>query len=81
MSNDAFGTKHAGANFGLSLMFLGISSPVFTFISTRVSISTAFVIGAVSCVVPLVVLPLYNVGRKKHKERDIEIAKQQAKRA
>ena len=74
MSTDAFGTKHAGATFGLALMFLGVSSPVFTFISTRVSTSAAFTIAAVSCVVPLVVLPLYNAGRKKHKERDQEIA-------
>ncbi len=77
MTTDAFGTKHVGAIFGIALMFLGISSPVFTFISTRVSTSTAFVIAAVSSLASLAVLPLYNVGRKKHKQRDLEIAKQQ----
>ena len=78
MTTDAFGTKHVGAIFGIALMFLGVSSPVFTFISTRVSTSTAFVIAAVSSLASLAVLPLYNVGRKKHRERDLEIAKQQA---
>ena len=79
MSTDAFGTKHIGAILGIALMFLGVSSPVFSFIQTKFSDkpTTAFIIGAVSSVISLIILPLYNVGRKKHKERDLEIAKQQ----
>ena len=65
------------------LMFLGVSSPVFSFIQTKLSDrpTTAFIIGAVSSVISLIILPLYNVGRKKHKERDMEIARQQLEAA
>jgi len=83
MTTDAFGTKHVGAILGIALMFLGVSSPVFSFIQTRLSDrpTTAFIIGAVSSVISLVILPLYNVGRKKHRERDMEIARQQLEAA
>lgn len=78
LSTNAFGTKHSGTNYGLAFMFLGVSSPLFTMISNVVSASgvetgnytAAFVIAAVGCIVPLVMLPLYDVARKKHKPRD-----------
>ncbi|MBR6522361.1 MAG: OFA family MFS transporter [Oscillospiraceae bacterium] len=78
LSTNAFGTKHSGTNYGLAFMFLGISSPLFTMISNMVSASgvvtgnytAAFVIAAAGCVVPLVMLPLYDVARKKHRPID-----------
>jgi len=78
LSTNAFGTKHSGTNYGLAFMFLGISSPLFTMISNVVSKSgvetgnytAAFVIAAAGCIVPLVMLPLYDVARKKHRPRD-----------
>ena len=78
LSTNAFGTKHSGTNYGLAFMFLCISSPLFTMISNVVSKSgvetgnytAAFVIAAAGCIVPLVMLPLYDVARKKHRPRD-----------
>ncbi len=78
LSTNAFGTKHSGTNYGLAFMFLGVSSPLFTMISNVVSANgvvtgnytTAFVIAAAGCVVPLVMLPLYDVARKKNRPRD-----------
>lgn len=87
MSTDAFGAKHSGANYGCAFMFLGVSSPVFTFLSTQISASGAetgnytasFVVAAAGCIVPLIMLPLYNVARRKHRERDAAIAEEQAR--
>lgn len=78
MCSDAFGSKYAGANYGCAFMFLGISSPVFTFLSTKISASGAvtgnytssFIVAAAGCIVPLVMLPLYNVAKRKHQIRD-----------
>jgi len=78
LSTNAFGTKHSGTNYGLAFMFLGISSPLFTMVSNIVSANgvetgnytAAFVIAAAGCIVPLIMLPLYDVARKKHKPRD-----------
>jgi len=86
MSTDAFGTKFSGANYGCSFMFLGISSPVFTFLSTQISASGAatgnytasFIVAAAGCVVPLIMLPLYNVARKKHLARDMAMLENQS---
>lgn len=78
MCSDAFGSKYAGANYGCAFMFLGISSPVFTFLSTRISAGGAvtgnytasFIVAAAGCIVPLIMLPLYNVARRKHQKSD-----------
>ena len=78
MASDSFGVKYSGTNYGMAFMFLGISSPTFTMISNLVSASGAetgnytasFVIAAVGCIVPLVMLPLYDVGKKKRLARE-----------
>jgi len=78
MCTDAFGTKYSGANYGCCFMFLGISSPTFTYLSTRISASGAetgnytasFIVAAAGCIIPLIMLPLYNVARRKHAPRD-----------
>ena len=78
MCTDAFGTKYSGANYGCCFMFLGVSAPLFTYLSTRISASGAetgnytasFIVAAVGCIVPLIMLPLYNVARRKHAPRD-----------
>lgn len=78
MASDSFGVKYSGTNYGMAFMFLGISSPLFTMISNLVSASGAetgnytasFVIAAVGCIVPLVMLPLYDVAKKKRLARE-----------
>ncbi|MDD6188630.1 MAG: OFA family MFS transporter [Clostridiales bacterium] len=78
LSTNAFGTKHSGTNYGLAFMFLGVASPLFTMISNVVSAggvetgnyTAAFVIAAAGCVVPLVMLPIFDYARKKNRPRD-----------
>ena len=78
MASDSFGVKYSGTNYGMAFLFLGISAPLFTLISNLVSASGAetgnytvsFVIAAVGCIVPLVMLPLYDVAKKKRLARE-----------
>ena len=78
MASDSFGVKYSGTNYGMAFMFLGVSAPLFTMVSNLVSASGAetgnytasFVIAAVGCIVPLVMLPLYDVGKKKRLARE-----------
>lgn len=83
MASDSFGVKYSGTNYGMAFMFLGVSAPLFTMISNVVSASGAetgnytasFVIAAAGCIVPLVMLLVYDVAKKKRLER--EAAEQQ----
>ena len=78
MASDSFGVKYSGTNYGMAFLFLGISSPLFTLISNLVSASGAetgnytasFVIAAAGCIVPLVMLLVYDVAKKKRLERE-----------
>ena len=78
MASDSFGVKYSGTNYGMAFLFLGISSPLFTLVSNLVSASGAetgnytasFVIAAVGCIVPLVMLPLYDRGKAKRLARE-----------
>lgn len=78
MASDSFGVKYSGTNYGMAFMFLGISAPLFTMISNLVSASGAetgnytasFVIAAAGCIVPLVMLLVYDVAKKKRLERE-----------
>lgn len=78
MASDSFGVKYSGTNYGMAFLFLGISAPLFTLVSNLVSASGAetgnytasFVIAAVGCIVPLVMLPLYDVAKKKRLARE-----------
>ena len=81
MSTDSFGTKYSGTNYGMAFMFLGTSSLVFTKLSTVINADGAvtgdytmsFIIAAVGCIVPLVMLPLYDVAKKKRVPRDMAL--------
>lgn len=78
MASDSFGVKYSGTNYGMAFMFLGVSAPLFTMISNLVSASGAetgnytasFVIAAVGCVVPLIMLPLYDKAKAKRLARE-----------
>lgn len=78
LATDAFGTKHSGANYGMAFMFLGVSSPLFTWLSTAISRSGAetgdytlsFIVAGAGCVVPLVLLPIFDIARRKHRPID-----------
>ena len=78
MASDSFGVKYSGTNYGMAFMFLGISAPLFTMISNLVSASGAetgnytasFVIAAAGCIVPLVMLLVYDVAKRKRLERE-----------
>jgi len=84
LSTYAFGSKNSGTNYGMAFMFLGISSPLFTMVSNMVSktgvetgnYTASFVIAAAGCIIPLVMLPLYDVARKKNRPRDDEMVRQ-----
>ncbi len=83
LSTGAFGSKNSGTNYGMAFMFLGVSSPTFTMISNMVSktgvetgnYTASFVIAAVGCIVPLIMLPLYDLARKKNRPRDDEMVR------
>jgi len=78
MITESFGAKYSGTNFGMAFMFLGVSAPLFTLISNVVSASGAetgnytvsFIIAAAGCIVPLFMLPLYDVYGKKRREKE-----------
>lgn len=80
MTSDSFGVKYSGTNYGMIFLFLGVSAPLFTLISNVVSASgaatgnytAAFVIAAAGCVVPLVMLPLYDKAKKRRLAREVK---------
>ena len=80
MATDAYGTKHSGGNYGIALIFLGISSPVFTIISNQINAdgavtgdyTTSFVLAACVCIVPLVALPLFDMFKKRMQKKEAE---------
>ncbi|MCL1827994.1 MAG: OFA family MFS transporter [Oscillospiraceae bacterium] len=80
MCTDVFGTKHAGANFGMCLLFVGFASAFFPWLSTVINAAGAesgnytasFMIAAGGCVVPLALLPIYEKARKKRAASDFE---------
>jgi len=79
MSTDSFGNRYSGTNYGMAFMFLGTSSLVFTKLSTIINAdgavtgdyTSSFLIAAVGCIVPLVMLPLYDRAKKKRVARDM----------
>lgn len=78
MATDSFGVRYSGTNYGMAFMFLGVSAPLFTMVSNLVSASGAetgnytasFVIAAAGCIVPLVMLPLFDRAKKKRLARE-----------
>lgn len=80
---DLFGTKHAGANFGMCVVFVGFASVVFPMLSTIVdaggaetgNYTNSFIVIAIGCLAPLVLLPIFDVSRKKRAARDFEAMK------
>ena len=73
MSMDVYGEKYSGGNYGMVLMSLGLSSPVWTLTSNNLNANgfatgnytLSFVVAAVACIVPMIALPLYNYYKKK----------------
>lgn len=86
MTTDAFGTKYSGTNYGLAFMFLGVSSVVFTYLSTVINAdgavtgnyTTSFIIAAVGCIVPIVMLPMYDVAMRRKAAARAALAEQSA---
>lgn len=76
MASDSFGVKYSATNYGMAFMFLGISAPVFTFVSNALSAAgggtgnytAAFITAAAGCAVPLIMLPIYDRAGKKRKK-------------
>ncbi|MGI5970889.1 MAG: OFA family MFS transporter [Oscillospiraceae bacterium] len=68
MSTDAFGTKYSGTNYGFAFMFLGFSSPVFSWLATVLNkdgmatgnFTRSFLVAAAVCIIPIVLLPLFD---------------------
>ena len=73
MSMDVYGEKYSGGNYGMVLLSLGISSPVWTLLSNKLNAdgfatgnyTLSFIVAACVCVVPLIALPLFDYFKAK----------------
>lgn len=72
MTTDLCGSKYAGTNYGIAMLGLGFSAICFTAISNALYEATetytySFIIAAVSAVIPIGLMLLYNFLVGKHK--------------
>lgn len=71
LCTDLFGPKHSGANYGVAMLALGFSSIFFNFISSNIlhatvdNVTSTFIMGAVTAVIPLFLMKYLDVVLKK----------------
>jgi OFA family oxalate/formate antiporter-like MFS transporter len=58
VTSDHFGTKNMGSNYGFVMLGFGASALIFPLLSTRIELTTVFIICAVTCIASLVCILL-----------------------